>query len=119
MRCLVLILLMMIFTGCGTQPHVDNKPNDAYSVVDDYGNVLQFDAKPKRIYAGTLSIEELLVDLVSADRFVAISEDALDGNISLIKEQATHINHPLSNLESKSITNLKVSAKAYITRGHM
>ena len=90
MRCLVLILLMMIFTGCGTQPHVDNKPNDAYSVVDDYGNVLQFDAKPKRIYAGTLSIEELLVDLVSADRFVAIS-DALDGNISLIKEQATHV----------------------------
>lgn len=82
---------MMIFTGCGTQPHVDNKPNDAYSVVDDYGNVLQFDTKPKRIYAGTLSIEELLVDLVSADRFVAISEDALDGNISLIKEQATHV----------------------------
>lgn len=92
MRCLVLILLMMIFTGCGMQSRSDdNKSNDAYSVVDDYGNVLQFDAKPKRIYAGTLSIEELLVDLVSADRFVAISEDALDGNISLIKEQATHV----------------------------
>lgn len=91
MRCLVLILLMMIFSGCGMQPQFENKPNEAYSIVDDYGNVLQFNSKPKKIYAGTLSIEELLVDLVQADRFVAISEDALDGNTSLIKEKATHV----------------------------
>ena len=37
-RCLVIVLLMMIFTGCGMQPQSDNKPNDTYSVVDDYGN---------------------------------------------------------------------------------
>lgn len=86
-RCLVLVLLMMIFTGCGMQPQSDNKSNDTYSVVDDYGNVLRFDSKPKKIYAGTLSIEELLVDLVAADRFAAISEDALDGNTSLIKKK--------------------------------
>ena len=55
-RCLVIVLLMMIFTGCGMQPQSDNKPNDNYSVVDDYGNVLRFDSKPKKIYAGTLSI---------------------------------------------------------------
>ena len=63
-RCLVIVLLMMIFTGCGMQPQSDNKSNDTYSVVDDYGNVLRFDSKPKKIYAGTLSIEELLVDLL-------------------------------------------------------
>lgn len=90
-RCLVIVLLMMIFTGCGMQPQSDNKPNDTYSVVDDYGNVLRFDSKPKKIYAGTLSIEELLVDLVAADRFAAISEDALDGNTSLIKKKAEHV----------------------------
>lgn len=96
-RCLLLVLLIMMFTGCCMQSNIDNKPNDTYRFVDDCGNVLNYDTKPKKIYAGTLSIEELLVDLVTTERIVAISENALDRNTSLIKEKAAHIKTVVPN----------------------
>lgn len=47
-RCLLLVLLIMMFTGCCMQSNIDNKPNDTYSFVDDCGNVLKYDTKPKK-----------------------------------------------------------------------
>lgn len=58
--------------------------NSSYSVVDDYGNVLKFATKPKKVYATTLSLEELLADLVELERFAAISAGALDRDTSLL-----------------------------------
>ena len=90
-RCLLLLLIMMLLTGCGLQNQQTTTTTAAYSVVDDYGNVLKFTAKPQRVYATTLSIEEVLVDLLEPERFAAISEAALDKSTSLIVDKAAHI----------------------------
>lgn len=91
MRCLILLLIMLLLTGCGMQTQQQVTAQASYSVVDDYGNVLKFTTKPKRVYATTLSIEEVLVDLLEPERLAAISEDALDKSTSLIAEKAAHI----------------------------
>lgn len=86
----------MALTGCGFGN--DNAKNTAvktYSVTDDLGNVLQFDKKPTKIYASTLSLEEVLVDLVTPDRIVAISEMATDEKLSLISQKASKVNKKL------------------------
>lgn len=71
--------------------------NSSYSVVDDYGNVLKFATKPKKVYATTLSLEELLVDLLEPERFAAISAGALDRDTSLIVDKAAHIKNVAPN----------------------
>lgn len=92
MRCLVLILVFAtILTGCGFNNNSNKAEVNAYQVTDDKNNVIQFQSKPMRVYAATLSIEEVLVDLIEPERFAAISEDATDRNYSLIIEKAAHI----------------------------
>ena len=60
-------------------------------MVDDKGNILYFTDTPKRIYATTLSLEEILTDLVPLERIAAISEPAADPKISLIADKAAQI----------------------------
>lgn len=94
MRCLFLIIILITFlTGCGfDRDNAKHTTTRTYSVTDDLGNVLQFDKKPTKIYASTLSLEEVLVDLVSPDRIVAISEMATDDKLSLISQKASLVN---------------------------
>lgn len=79
---LIMILITATLTGCGvvkdTEVQSGAFPGEYYQVTDDKGNVLEFNEKPTRIYATTLSIEEILVDLVPLNRIVAISEPAAD-----------------------------------------
>lgn len=82
---------MMLLSGCGLQTQQPLDTNSSYSVVDDYGNVLKFNKKPTRVYATTLSIEELLVELIEPERFAAISENAVDHDTSLIADKAAYI----------------------------
>lgn len=85
---LIMVLITATLTGCGvvkdTEVPSGAFPGEYYQVTDDKGNVLEFNKKPTRIYATTLSIEEILVDLVPLNRIVAISEPAADTKISLI-----------------------------------
>lgn len=71
--------------------------NSSYSVEDDYGNVLKFERKPQKVYATTLSLEELLVDLLEPERFAAISAGALERDTSLIADKAAHIKNVAPN----------------------
>ena len=92
---LIMVLITATLTGCGvvkdTEVPSGAFPGEYYQVTDDKGNVLEFNKKPTRIYATTLSIEEILVDLVPLNRIVAISEPAADTKISLIADKAAHI----------------------------
>ena len=90
-RIVILIIISLLFLGCGadTGNQADNK--QAYQVQDDYGNIVKFDAKPQRIYATTISLEELLLDLVPAEHFAAISQEATDERYSLVKDKADRV----------------------------
>lgn len=96
MRSFILAIIMILaVTGCSFE-----KPNDVientavqtqYQVTDDKGNILHFSESPKRIYATTLSLEEILTDMVPLKRIAAISEPAADPKTSLIIDKAAQI----------------------------
>lgn len=109
---LIMVLITATLTGCGvvkdTEVPSGAFPGEYYQVTDDKGNVLEFNKKPTRIYATTLSIEEILVDLVPLNRIVAISEPAADTKISLIADKAAHISVKLPQKAStEKILSLK------------
>ncbi|WP_297883757.1 ABC transporter substrate-binding protein [Phascolarctobacterium sp.] len=96
MRSFILaMIVILITTGCGLEGQgtaVENSVKQTqYQVADDKGNILIFNEKPKRIYATTLSLEEILIDLVPLEHITAISEPAVDTKISLIANKAAHI----------------------------
>lgn len=90
-RFIILFIISLCIAGCGAEPVSNNAAQEAYQVQDDYGNVLNFDSKPQRIYATTISLEELLLDLVPPERFAAISQEATDGRYSLVKAKADNV----------------------------
>ena len=96
MRSFILVIIMILgITGCSFDKTVSftekTEVKTQYQVVDDKGNILDFTDTPKRIYATTLSLEEILTDLVPLERIAAISEPAADPKISLIADKAAQI----------------------------
>ena len=96
MRSFILVIIMILgITGCSFDKTVSvtekTEVKTQYQVVDDKGNILYFTDTPKRIYATTLSLEEILTDLVPLERIAAISEPAADPKISLIADKAAQI----------------------------
>ena len=105
MRYIILILLVMSLSiaGCGNDSDIAKNDHCSYQVVDDFGDVIKFDSKPKRVYATTLSIEEVLIGLLEPERFAAISEDALNEKYSLIVQEASLVKNKVPakiNVES-------------------
>lgn len=91
--CIVIMLTFCIF-GCGNKSivsYVQPERSQGYEIMDDHGTLLKFTEKPKRIYATTISLEEILVDLVPPERIVAISEPALNQENSLIVDKAMKV----------------------------
>ena len=91
----LLLLLILLMSGCGfgnnTISSEKKFKNDQYQVIDDNGSIIKFSEKPQRIYATTLSTEEILTELVPLERIVAISEPAADLKISLNADKAAQI----------------------------
>ena len=89
---LLLSLCILLLTGCaGTETTGEDSTN--YQVIDECGRVLQLQGRPQRIFAGTTSLEEVLIDLVGPQRLVAISAGATDPSSSLISDKAKDISH--------------------------
>ena len=96
MRSFILVIIMILgITGCSFDKTVlfteKTEVKTQYQVVDDKGNILDFTDTPRKIYATTLSLEEILTDLVPLERIAAISEPAADPKISLIADKAAQI----------------------------
>ena len=96
MRSFILVIIMILAaTGCSFERPTAVTESTAvqtqYQVTDDKGNILHFNESPKRIYATTLSLEEILTELVSLERIAAISEPAADPKTSLIIDKAAQI----------------------------
>ena len=83
-------LLMVLFAGCGSDKPADSV-TQGYSVTDEFGYKLQFSEKPKHILGTTGNIEEVLIELIPPDRIVAISEQNLNREYSLIADKAAKV----------------------------
>ena len=83
------VLILCFFTGCKSETlQTNDGAINRYEVIDDFGNRIVLNGKPQRIYAQTMSLEEILIDLVAPERMVAISEESVDESTSLIAEKA-------------------------------
>lgn len=89
---LLLICLSTLLYGCSSRQKAPNESQGtSYQVRDFQGTVLTFSQKPQRIVSLTLATDEILVDLVSADRICALTNLSDDSGISNITEKAKQV----------------------------
>lgn len=86
---LLLFGILFFLSGCGEKPAAEAP--GGYDVVDDRGRTIHFDAKPQRVYGNTLSLEEVLLDLLPPERIAAVSPPTLDPEYSLAADKAARV----------------------------
>ena len=84
---LLLAGLILNLAGCSPDMKAKEKGPVLYTVTDDYGEKLSFRKRPVRIYANTVSMNEILSALVSHDRIAAVPQGAVDAEQSLVAEE--------------------------------
>ncbi len=99
--CLSIILLCLLvltglLAGCGgMKPTGGNSGAATYSVTDDQGTVITFKEPPRHIYANTVSLEEVLLDLVPPERIAAVTASNKDRRISFVADKADRVERTL------------------------
>ena len=86
---LLLFGILFFLSGCGEKPAAEAP--GGYDVVDDRGRTIHFDAKPQRVYGNTLSLEEVLLDLLPPERIAAVSPPTLDPEYSQAADKAARV----------------------------
>ena len=86
---LLLLGILFFLSGCGEKPAAEAP--GGYDVVDDRGRTIHFDAKPQHVYGNTLSLEEVLLDLLPPERIAAVSPPTLDPEYSLAADKAARV----------------------------
>ena len=95
---LVVLGLLLVFTGGCTEKNNGSSPqggniagSGGYEVVDSTGYVLKLPQKPQKIVSLSISTDEILMALVTAERIAALSHLADNSGLSNIVEQANVI----------------------------
>ena len=86
---LLLFGILFFLSGCGEKPAAEAP--GGYDVVDDRGRTIHFDAKPQHVYGNTLSLEEVLLDILPPERIAAVSPPTLDPEYSLAADKAARV----------------------------
>lgn len=96
-RCLWIIALLILLPallagGCGSSPAGAGPTDDRYfGLRDGEGNVIRLAAQPQRIVSLNLRSDEILLDLVPAERIEALSFLADKAGISNVVEAARQV----------------------------
>ncbi|NCD08659.1 MAG: ABC transporter substrate-binding protein [Negativicutes bacterium] len=86
---ILILFWMFLISGCSKDATRNNYDNvRGYSVIDATGVNLVFKEKPKRIVSLSISVDEILLDMVNPDRIVALTNLADDPGISSVAEKA-------------------------------
>ena len=83
---LLLCLVACFVLGCASESKPLEKENTisaAYSVVDDRGKVFNFTEPPKRMMTTSLAFQDILLEMVPVENFIATSISAADPNYSM------------------------------------
>lgn len=99
-----MILTLLGAMGCGA-PTAGQAQNTSisYTVTDSKGHVLNLPQKPKRIVSLTLGTDEILLDMISADRIVALTKFAYDPGISNVVEKAGKVSGRIDEVNVETI----------------
>jgi iron complex transport system substrate-binding protein len=95
---------MLSVAGCSA-PVAGTVPNTpiSYTVTDSKGHVLNLVQKPKRIVSLTLGTDEILLDMISPDRIVALTKYAHDPGISNVAEKAGKVSGRIDDVNVETI----------------
>lgn len=91
---LLLCLLTSFIVGCASESKPlkqENTANAAYSVTDDRGKVFNFTEPPKRMLTTSLAFQDILLEMVPVEHFIATSVSAADPNYSMTAELSKKI----------------------------
>ena len=91
---LLLCLLTCFIVGCASESkplRQENTANAAYSVTDDRGKVFNFTEPPKRMLTTSLAFQDILLEMVPVEHFIATSVSAADPNYSMTAELSKKI----------------------------
>ena len=83
---LLLCLVACLALGCTSESkplEKETATNAAYSVVDDRGKVFNFAEPPKRMMTTSLAFQDILLEMVPVEHFIATSISAADPNYSM------------------------------------
>ena len=82
------MLILTCGCGCQKQDEPQKQLNSKYKVVDDQGTEFVFAESPKKIITNSLAYQDILMELVPLESFVAVSSASLDYNYSLTADKA-------------------------------
>ena len=91
---LLLCLLTCFIVGCASESKPLEKENTVkatYSVTDDRGKVFEFAKPPTRMMTTSLAFQDILLEMVPVEHFIATSVSAADPNYSMSAELSKKI----------------------------
>ena len=91
---LLLCLLTCFIVGCASESKPlkqENTVKATYSVTDDRGKVFNFTEPPKRMLTTSLAFQDILLEMVPVEHFIATSVSAADPNYSMTAELSKKI----------------------------
>lgn len=91
---LLFCLLTCFIVGCASESKPLEKENNVkatYSVTDDRGKVFEFAKPPTRMMTTSLAFQDILLEMVPVEHFIATSVSAADPNYSMTAELSKKI----------------------------
>lgn len=107
-KYVVLFLCFLLFaTGCGnTKTTTTPEDKSAYEVTDYQGTKIKLAHKPQRIITDSFGLDEIVLELVPAEKLVAVNYLDKDPAISFIAEETKNIKTTLKNYGIEEIVSL-------------
>ncbi len=91
---LLLPVILLIVTGCGSYKEIKNQENSIYSVTDEENRQVRIKQHPERIVSLTYGTDEILLELVDIERIKGLSKFAGDTDLTFVtKEQKDRVGH--------------------------
>lgn len=106
--CLVLLSVFLLTAGCIPQSSRGKQGGEVlYTVSDSTGTRLAFYEKPQRIVSLSVSVDEILLDLLDSDRIAALSSLADDVGISSAGDKVKRVKYRAHSNDLESIIALQ------------
>lgn len=107
-QCIVIMFIIFIMGGCGTQPNSSpSNQSVAYTVTDAQGTVVQFPEKPQRILTLSMGTDEIMLGLVPPNRLAGVNSLLDDPEDSNVVELARQIAVKITDPSVESIVSLQ------------
>lgn len=100
---LSILFILFCTVGCKNSAEQDGNKNFIYMVTDATGNKLSFQHKPQRIVSYSISTDEILLDMLPADRIIAVTHFADDPMISNVSDKCKLVPYRVNSTSAETI----------------